>query len=89
MKSANPSLGHDLFVSKDGDEQLLFVDAPEDSDDHQSPQTKEPWQVLVVDDDRDVHQITRLTLRAFSFEGRSLELHSAVSYTHLTLPTKA
>ncbi len=79
MKSANPSLGHDLFVSKDGDEQLLFVDAPEDSDDHQSPQTKEPWQVLVVDDDRDVHQITRLTLRAFSFEGRSLELHSVYS----------
>ena len=38
-----------------------------------------PWRVLVVDDDPDVHTVTRLTLRHFRFEGRPLELLSAYS----------
>ena len=40
-----------------------------------------PWRVLVVDDDPDVHAVTRLCLRHFRFEGRPLELLSAHSAT--------
>ncbi|MDA8231981.1 MAG: hybrid sensor histidine kinase/response regulator [Magnetospirillum sp.] len=38
-----------------------------------------PWRVLVADDDEQVHQMTRLLLRDFSFEGRPFEPVSARS----------
>lgn len=37
------------------------------------------WQVLIVDDDKSVHQTTRFALDDFIFEGRSLDLISAYS----------
>jgi len=63
----------------DGDEQLVFADHVEAEEDDQQSKAKAPWKVLVVDDDSDVHQITRLALRSFSFEERALELHSVYS----------
>jgi len=38
-----------------------------------------PWHVLVVDDDPEVHAVTRLALRNFTFEDRPLTLLSAHS----------
>src|SRR4051812_30425184 len=38
-----------------------------------------PWQVLVVDDDEQVHAMTRVLLRDFSFDGRGFEMLSAHS----------
>jgi len=38
-----------------------------------------PWTVLVVDDDDQVHAMTRVLLRDFSFEGRGFEMVSAHS----------
>ena len=38
-----------------------------------------PWIVLIVDDEPAVHQVTRLALRNFDFDGRALELLSAYS----------
>jgi CheY-like chemotaxis protein len=40
---------------------------------------REPWRVLVVDDDEEVHLVTRLTLRGLEVEGRPVCLHSAKS----------
>ena len=37
------------------------------------------WRVLVVDDDADMHHVTRLVLSDFKFQNRSLELISAYS----------
>jgi signal transduction histidine kinase len=37
------------------------------------------WRILVVDDDPEVHAVTRLALGEFSFEGRTLEILSAHS----------
>jgi putative nucleotidyltransferase with HDIG domain len=37
------------------------------------------WTVLIVDDEEDVHRITRITLKGFSFQGRGLRLLSAYS----------
>jgi len=40
---------------------------------------KLPWKVLVVDDEKSVHDITMLSLGGFFFEGRGLELIHAYS----------
>ncbi|HIJ85269.1 MAG: response regulator receiver modulated metal dependent phosphohydrolase [Magnetococcales bacterium] len=40
---------------------------------------KSAWKVLVIDDDRSVHEITSMVLRRFSFEDRGLELVSGYS----------
>ncbi len=58
---------------------ILFADeepAPAPS----SPGThKKPWCVLLVDDDAEVHTVTRLALRGFNFQGSELEFISAQS----------
>jgi response regulator RpfG family c-di-GMP phosphodiesterase len=55
----------------------------EDEEEKQPPSTGSPeqrlWRVLIVDDDQDVHAVTRLALRNVSFKGRELELFSAYS----------
>jgi len=38
-----------------------------------------PWKILVVDDEEDVHSITRMVLDGFEFEGGGLEFLSAYS----------
>ena len=38
-----------------------------------------PWRVLIVDDEPDIHAVTRLVLGGVNFKGRSLELLSAYS----------
>ncbi|MCP3018798.1 EAL domain-containing response regulator [Cupriavidus basilensis] len=37
------------------------------------------WQVLLVDDDPDVHEITRLVLTDLTFSGRKIQFHSVYS----------
>jgi CheY-like chemotaxis protein len=41
--------------------------------------TAPPWHVLVVDDDPEVHEVTRLVLGSFRFADRPLDLISVVS----------
>ena len=60
------------------DDELLFLD--EDALDSIPSNPKAlPWKVLVVDDEEQVHAVTRLALRNFEFEGRPVELISAYS----------
>ena len=40
---------------------------------------REPWKLLIVDDEEDVHLVTRIVLRDFTFEGAPVELVSAYS----------
>ncbi len=40
---------------------------------------QEVWRILVVDDEEDVHAVTRLVLGGVTFEGRTLELSQACS----------
>jgi response regulator RpfG family c-di-GMP phosphodiesterase len=40
---------------------------------------KENWKIMVVDDESDVHEVTKLALKQFSFNGRGLEIISAYS----------
>lgn len=37
------------------------------------------WKLLIVDDEKEIHQITKLALQNFSYEGRKLKFISAYS----------
>ncbi|MBI3230913.1 MAG: response regulator, partial [Burkholderiales bacterium] len=41
--------------------------------------TLPPWKILVIDDDDQVHAVTRLVLRSYRFRGRGLQLISVSS----------
>ncbi|MEH1902127.1 MAG: ATP-binding protein [Nostoc sp.] len=47
----------------------------------QGQETFEAWKMMIVDDDVQVHQATKLALRSFTFEGRPLNFLSAFSGT--------
>lgn len=51
------------------------------ADDPVNPQEalNERWKILIVDDEPEVHAVTRLALSDFQFLGRGLEFHSAES----------
>ena len=59
-------------------EDLLLIeeDEPEPADSVELP----PWNVLVVDDDDQVHAVTRLVLRSFRFRERGLRLISVMEF---------
>ncbi len=63
----------------DVDDDLLFDDEDnsEDLSITQPSGTENCWKILIVDDEPEIHQITRLTLADFSFEDKSLKfLHA-------------
>jgi PAS domain S-box-containing protein len=43
------------------------------------PESKEKWKILIVDDEEDIHAITRMVLRNATFDGKKMELLSAYS----------
>lgn len=66
----------DLLFASEDDEDVVFADETEDRPD---PSGGSSWKVLVVDDEAAVHDVTRLALATFTFEGRALRLLSAYS----------
>ncbi len=44
-----------------------------------APTTLAPWKVLLVDDEPEIHEVTRLVLGGFKFEDRPLLIHSAMT----------
>ncbi len=67
--------------NKDADENWLLEDdgAPPAAGEAVGGAEQRRWRVLIVDDDVDVHAVTRLALRNVNFKGRALELFSAYS----------
>ena len=68
-------------ISHENDDILIFE--PEDSQSDQQKTetqgTEPPWKILIVDDEVDVHQITKLALKDFQFQNRAIRLISAYS----------
>ncbi len=64
-------------MSKDG--KLAFKTRPAAGARAAAPAAAPPWRVLVVDDDDQVHAMTRVLLRDFSFDGRGFTMLSATS----------
>lgn len=54
---------------------FLFADEPEVT----APTHTGSWKVLIVDDEPEVHAVTKLALSDFSFQGKNLEFISAFS----------
>ncbi|WP_348691475.1 putative bifunctional diguanylate cyclase/phosphodiesterase [Acidovorax soli] len=62
----------------DDDDLLEFVDGPEGAAESTSGSPAVPWQVLIVDDDADVHKATELAMQGLLIEGRPLSfLHAS------------
>jgi response regulator RpfG family c-di-GMP phosphodiesterase len=72
------------------DDDLLFADESDDGDepDGASPSSRSavstgvrarPWKIMIVDDDREVHAVTKVVLGDFVFDGRSVEFVNAYS----------
>lgn len=59
------------------DDQLIFADQAEDSDGSESVVT--PWMILIVDDEEEVHSVTRLVLSGVTLDGRPLAYLHAYS----------
>lgn len=59
---------------------LLFAEDSEDT----VTESSAKWKVLIVDDEPEIHQVTRLVLSGFEFDNRGLELISA----HTSLEAK-
>ncbi len=60
---------------------LVFVgeETRQSREDLHPSNNKGVWKILVVDDEEEVHDITRITLKGFTFEGRGISLISAYS----------
>ncbi|WP_287832310.1 DUF3369 domain-containing protein, partial [Idiomarina sp.] len=56
--------------------QFMFADEPQHS---QPALLKDKWKVLIVDDEPEVHAVTKLALSDFEFLGRGLDFFSAFS----------
>lgn len=57
---------------------ILIKPAQQDNDNELEAQ-KSPWVVLVVDDEKSVHEVTKNVLKRFQFNGRGLRLEHAYS----------
>jgi diguanylate cyclase (GGDEF)-like protein len=57
--------------------ELLFLEDQENPENLQKEEGR--WKILVVDDERQVHEVTRLALKNFRFEDKPLEIISAYS----------
>ncbi|MEB3280713.1 MAG: response regulator [Lyngbya sp.] len=58
------------------DEEMIFIEEEDDENSFPSPET-ERWKVIIVDDDHSIHEVTKLALERFTFEGKPLNFISA------------
>ncbi len=61
------------------DQNDLLAFADEDAAEHYDTTDEFRWNVLIVDDEQEVHKVTKLVLRDFSFLGRAASFISAYS----------
>ncbi len=61
------------------DEILVFTDESNDEPGHSEKAIEDYWHILVVDDEVEVHMVTRLALKKTKIFGKNLKIHSADS----------
>ncbi|MCP4136148.1 MAG: DUF3369 domain-containing protein [bacterium] len=59
----------------DSDEFLFADERPEEK----KEEVQKQWKILVADDEKEVHSVTRMVLRDYCFDGRTLDILSAYS----------
>lgn len=70
-------IGTNDFLPIDTEDNIIFV--AEDSDSLDGVTSQERWKLLIVDDEPEVHNVTKVVLRDFTFEEKALEFISAYS----------
>ncbi len=60
------------------DDQILIID---DDDLPQTAERPAGWKVMIVDDEPEVHRITKITLNKFEFDGKPIDFLHAYSAT--------
>lgn len=74
-----------MHASENSNDDFLFID-DSDEDEILDGEGKETWQVLIVDDDPEIHSVTKLALSDLVVLGRRLEyLHAYSGYDACTL----
>ena len=77
-------------IDGDDDDELLFADESDDGDEPDGTSLSgrsavstaakvRPWKIMIVDDDREVHAVTKVVLGDFVFDGRPVEFVNAYS----------
>ena len=61
----------------DNDARLKFAEEDSEQKTVSPKDPGDPWKVLIVDDESDVHEITRIAFRDYTFEDKGLEFFSA------------
>lgn len=68
------------MIESERSDELLFAPEEDTIDpEGKSPARHPPWKVLIIDDDQGIHDVTRLALSNFEFEGRPLQFMHAYS----------
>jgi response regulator RpfG family c-di-GMP phosphodiesterase len=60
-------------------DELLFAEEEEANSTSVVTIEQEPWIILIVDDEKQIHQVTKMVLQDFEFDGKKLEFQSAYS----------
>ena len=72
-------MGTKSGIETDGPLVFAGEDPPGAGEDLRSAKEKGAWKILIVDDEEEVHDITRITLKDFTFKDREISLLSAYS----------
>ncbi len=85
MEKENPDELFEKEVVKEHESEKLFKDE-ETVDDKEEKQEKqessaplETWKILIVDDEEDVHAVTKMVIKPYTFLGRTIEFFDAYS----------
>jgi response regulator RpfG family c-di-GMP phosphodiesterase len=82
MGNKHPDDSQDKLISTAEEDIIIFADEEpnlQESTDSGDHSDKEGWEVLIVDDEKQVHQVTKMVLSDFVFDGKKLIFFSAYS----------
>jgi hypothetical protein len=68
-----------MVMAPDDDEVLLDDESPDEADKGLLEPKLAPWKILIVDDEEQVHAVTRMVLSDFEFQERGLEFVAVYS----------
>lgn len=74
-----PTASETNYHEETNDHEIVFVDDEESLAAHPITAKLPPWKILIVDDEIEVHQVTKLALQRAIYDGRGMEFYSAFS----------
>jgi HD-GYP domain-containing protein (c-di-GMP phosphodiesterase class II)/CheY-like chemotaxis protein len=66
--------------TNNGNDESDLLDLPDETPERGAVSSNPPWKILIVDDEGDVHAVTKLALYGFTFRERGLAFNDAYEY---------